>query len=344
MKVASCPRRFASETRSSSSAPIFSSSSNSSRRWVRIISGPSVAIGERHLVLGEGAEGVPDVVLALQRLREQVGGGADLEDDLGLAELVHQLGILRGEDPVADPVGPQCRDDLADLRDPELAALLADVNRHAKARLTRLLDQRKKLAVGVRACTVGTRSGDVDPDDPAWRVADRLLDDDRVLPLGERPVHHQDQPCAHLRVLEARAIEPPDRGDDDVVEVALAAPVPFHRVEAELQRRDPLRAIRASDCRMHGALHCQRARLDQLRPLVDLVERRQVGDSARVGHGDERVELPVVLDRKRNALLVRERPHDLRRDRAAEVGVELRKAVRSRHRASLAAGSVKLCL
>ena len=46
-------------------------------------------------------------------------------------ELIHQLAVLRGEDPVADPVGPQRRAHLADLGDPELAALLADVDRHA---------------------------------------------------------------------------------------------------------------------------------------------------------------------------------------------------------------------
>ena len=80
---------------------------------------------------------------------------------------------------------------------------------------------------------------------------DRLLDDDLVLPRRERAVHHQDQAGAHLRVLEARAVEAADRGEDDVVEVALAAAVPLHRVEAELERRDPLRAVRAADRGVH---------------------------------------------------------------------------------------------
>ena len=44
MKLASWPRRLASVSSSSSSAPIRSRSSNSSRKCVRIISGPSVAI------------------------------------------------------------------------------------------------------------------------------------------------------------------------------------------------------------------------------------------------------------------------------------------------------------
>jgi hypothetical protein len=76
--------------------------------------------------------------------------------------------------------------------------------------------------------------------------------------------HHQDQTGAHLRVLEARTVEPAHGGHDDVVEVALAAPVPLHRVEAQLERRDPLRAVGAADRRMYGALDGQRARLDRI--------------------------------------------------------------------------------
>ena len=167
------------------------------------------------------------------------------------------------------------------------------------------------------------RAGDVDADDPARRPADRLLDDDLVLLGGEGAVHHQDQARAHLRVLEARAVEAADRGEDDVVEVALAAAVPLHRVEAQLERRDPLRAVGAADRAVHRALDRERARLDQLRPVVDRVERVEVGHAARVGDRDEPVEVPVVLDRQRDPLLVRERPEDVGGDRAAEVGVQL---------------------
>src|SRR5919197_4521454 len=46
-KLASCPRAFASSSSSCVSAPMRSSRSNSSRRCVRIISGPSVAIVKR---------------------------------------------------------------------------------------------------------------------------------------------------------------------------------------------------------------------------------------------------------------------------------------------------------
>ena len=120
--------------------------------------------------------------------------------------------------------------------------------------------------------------------------------------------------------------------EDDVVEVALAAAVSLHRVEADLERRDPLRAIGAADRGVHGALDGERARLDQLRPAVDLVQRVEVLDSARVGDGDEPVELPEVLDGEGDALLVGKAPHDLGGDRAAEVRVELGEALGEVHR------------
>jgi hypothetical protein len=101
--------------------------------------------------------------------------------------------------------------------------------------------------------------------------------------------------------------------------------------------RDPLRAVGAADRGVDGALDGERARLDQLRPLVDPVERGQVGDFARVGDGDELDELPVVLHRQRDPLLVRQCPQDLGRDRAAEVGVQLGEAFLVGHPPSLPA-------
>src|SRR5881394_1279687 len=47
-----------------------------------------------------------------------------------------------------------------------------------------------------------------------------------------------------------------------------------------------------------------------------------IRDAAWVADGDEAVELPEVLDRERDALLVREAPEDVGGDRAAEVGVQ----------------------
>ena len=239
-----------------------------------------------------------------------------------VAERRHELPLARRQDPVADPIRTEALDDLADLLAPHLATLLADVDRHAEPRIARGLDQRLELRVVVAAAS-GARAGDVDADHPSVRPADRLLDDDLVQAEVEGAIHHQDQPGAYLRVLDARAVDAPDRGEDDVVEVALAAAVSLHRVEAELERRDPLRAVRAADRAVDGALDGERRRLDQLRPVVDLVELVEPLHAVRVGDGDERVELPEVLHRERDPLLVRDGPEDVRGDRAAEVGVEL---------------------
>ena len=64
--------------------------------------------------------------------------------------------------------------------------------------------------------------------------------------------------------------------------------------------------------------------LIQSSPLA--VERVEVGHAARVGDGDERVELPVVPGGQRDPLLVRQAPEDVRGDRAAQVGVQLGEA------------------
>ena len=146
-------------------------------------------------------------------------------------------------------------------------------------------------------------------------------------PQVECPIHHEDQAGADLRVLEPGAVEAADRGEDDVVEVALAAAVALHRVEAELERGDALGAVGAADGAVDRPLDRERGGLDQLGPVVDRVERVEVVDPAGVGDGNERVELPVVLDRQGDPLLVRETPEDLRGDRAAEVGVELGEAL-----------------
>ena len=186
--------------------------------------------------------------------------------------------------------------DLADLLDAEVAALLADVDRHAEPRVTCELDVLADLPVVVAGAT-GTRSRDVDTDDPARAVAERLLDDHHVLVGGERPVHHQDQARAHLRVLERGEIEAVDRREDDVVEVALAASIALHRVEAQLERRDALGAVRTADRRVHTPLDRERGALDQFGQVVDPVERVEIGHAARVRHRDHAVELPEVACR-----------------------------------------------
>ena len=77
---------------------------------------------------------------------------------------------------------------------------------------------------------------------------------------------------------------------------------------------------------MHAALDGERRALDQLREVVDPIERVEIGDAPRIGHRDKTVELLVVARRQVDPLLVREAPHDVRRDRATEVGVELGEA------------------
>src|SRR5207302_5747350 len=89
---------------------------------------------EEDAVLDERAEDVPHRVLVGQRLREEVRSGADLEYDLALAQLLHQLVVAGREDSVPDPVRTQELEHLADLGAAHLASLLADVDRHAEAR------------------------------------------------------------------------------------------------------------------------------------------------------------------------------------------------------------------
>ena len=208
-------------------------------------------------MLDERAEGVSHCILVRERLRQQVRGRADLEGHVDVAECAHQHRVSDGEDAVPDPVGLQRLDNLRDLCQTELAAFLADMNRHTETTVACELDMLANLGVVV-ATAARARAGDVDADDPARPVPERFLDDDHVLLRAECPVHHQDQTGAHLRVLERRDVEATDRGENDVVEITLAAAVSLHRVEAQLERRDALRTIRAADRRMHAALDGER--------------------------------------------------------------------------------------
>ena len=84
-------------------------------------------------MVDEGAEGLAHCILAGERAGEQVRGRADLEHDLGLAQRGHQLRLASGEDPVADPVGAERLDHLAELGGCVLLALLADMDRDPEA-------------------------------------------------------------------------------------------------------------------------------------------------------------------------------------------------------------------
>src|SRR5262249_13727325 len=106
-------------------------------------------------------------------------------------------------------------DYLGGLCETEVAALFADVNCHAEATFACEIDVLANLRVVVPHA-LRAWAGDVDADDPARRVAQSLLDDDHVLLRAEGAVHHQDQPCAHLRVLERGDVEAAYGGEDDV--------------------------------------------------------------------------------------------------------------------------------
>src|SRR5260221_47104 len=93
-------------------------------------------------------------LLVRKRLRQQIRRRADLENDLRFLQLAHQLFVAGGEDAVADPVGPQYLEDLAELLTAHLAAFLADVDRHAEARSAGLLDHRLHLAVVIPRATL----------------------------------------------------------------------------------------------------------------------------------------------------------------------------------------------
>ena len=53
-----------------------------------------------------------------------------------------------------------------------------------------------------------------------------------------------------------------------MIEVALASSIALHRVVAELEHRDVRLPVRAADDLVDGLLDCERARLDQLGPVV----------------------------------------------------------------------------
>ena len=107
---------------------------------------------------------------------------------------------------MAEPVRAERLDDLADLLDSVVAAFLADVDRHAEPAVARQVDVLADLRVVVPRAS-RARAGDIDADDPARPIAQRLLDDHHVLVGGERAVHHQEQPGANLRVLERCDVE-----------------------------------------------------------------------------------------------------------------------------------------
>src|SRR6185437_13093479 len=112
---------------------------------------------------------------------------------------------------MADAIWPQVLDDLPHVLD---SPLFAAVNRDAEASGARLIHQPCMRAI--REVWVG-RASDVDADDAAPPVAERLLDDDGVQFQRERAIHHQNQPGTHLWIFQQRAILPANGCGDDMV-------------------------------------------------------------------------------------------------------------------------------
>ena len=165
------------------------------------------------------------------------------------------------------------------------------------------------------------RAGDVHRHHAAVPPGDGLGGDDLVQLVLEGAVQAEDEARPHLRVFEHGPIHAAHRRGDDVVQVLLAAAVALHRVEAQLQAGDVVLAVGAADDLVHAALDGGGAGLDQLGP----VEEVEVGleGAAPAADGDQVPELPVVLGRQPDALGVGDAPHDGRRDRRAQVDVQL---------------------
>ena len=200
---------------------------------------------------------------------------------------------------------------------------LAGVDRRPQPRRPR---PREQLAVTVdlgpssRACALG--AGQIDPDHAARAVLHGLLHQDLVQLQRELAGQAEDQPRAHA-VLQAGPIHPAQRRVDDVVEVALPAQVALHRVEAQLDQRDPAGAELLADDLVDRALDGRRRRLNLLGPAGAgcqvVVQRRHL-----IGLGRHQVaEFPVGLDRQLEPLIVGDRPEDVGRDSRTDVNVKV---------------------
>ena len=161
-------------------------------------------------------------------------------------------------------------------------------------------------------------------------VGDRLVHEDRVQRLVEGAVEAENEARLH-RVVEKRAIEAADGRVDDVVEVALPAAIPLHRVVSELEGRDVRLPVGATDHLINGLLDRERAGLDQLGPVV---ERKEVLERflRLLAHRDQVDELPVVLGREPDPLVMRDSPHRSRVHGAAQMHMQLSQFITERMR------------
>ena len=168
---------------------------------------------------------------------------------------------------------------------------------------------------------VAFRPCDIDADDAAPRVLDRLLHDDLVEFFRETTIEEEDEPGTHLREFGERALHAAERAEDDVVEIAFALAIAEHRIERRLEKRDAARAIGTRYHLVDCTLHRDGGGLDELCPVEELVVvvPRRLGFVER----DEIIEFLVRFRGELDALLVSDGPQDVRLDGLAEVEVQL---------------------
>src|SRR5205814_2381691 len=149
--------------------------------------------------LPEHGDELPKLIEISHHFRVEVRRRADLEMDAALRDPPAEGGSLRGVDAVTDTVRLEVPHDLVDGT-PVL--VLTGVDRDAEAGFAGLLEQGG--VVGVMEVQV-LRAGDIDRQDAALSVLDRLLDDDLVQAQVERAIEAEDEPGLD-RILERRAI------------------------------------------------------------------------------------------------------------------------------------------
>ena len=237
-------------------------------------------------------------------------------------EPLHELLAAGRGDAVADAVGLELLEDGEHAVGARVRGL-AGVDGGAqpgRARAGEEVVVAVDLAAELERVLLGAR--EVDAHDAAVPVALGLPHDDVVERVVELAREAEDQPRADA-VREAGALHPVDGGDDDVVEVPLAAQVPLHRVEAELDRRDARGPVLLPDDGVDGALDGRRRRLDALGPAVeDLEVAVQRRDALRIGV-HEVLELGVRAHGQLEPVVVRDLPEDVGRHRRAHVDVEV---------------------
>src|SRR5262245_51443264 len=193
--------------------------------------------GRAHPGVAEALVDLAELVPSRDGAGPEVRRRAELEHRALVAQPLHELLAAGCGDAMADAVGLEL------LQDGEHAVRsrvrgLARVNGRAQPSGPRAGEE-VVVAIDVAAELerVLLRAREVDAHHAAVPVALGLPHDDVVQRVVELAGETEDQPRADA-VREARALHPVDGRGDDVVEVPLAAQVPLHRVEAELDGRD----------------------------------------------------------------------------------------------------------